>query len=477
MYSTKQADAASSIGLTARLVLLYLFSTLIILFCTNWFQFRALAHDLELEDNDFLADRLSSLRTIIACHPDTALMLKDQIPSNAPGQHLRYLIRAQDGQGRIVLESPGMSELRLTQFPPPLSPKEQIGHGARYQGANSRSYLLNSAWAEGFGDAHFRLVQIALDVTDEDALIGKYRFKMGMSVLIGLLLAGAFGYLITRKGLQPLKKMASKVAQISETDLHQRIRTGVWPRELDELTIALDAMLARLEESFARLSEFSANLAHELRTPINNLRGEAEVALSRARSEEEYRHIIESSIEEYERLSRMVGDILFLARPDQGLLPDQIEVRAEIETLAEYYRNLADEQQIVITIQGAGTVSAEPHLFQRALGNIISNALYYTPNGGHIGVTIEAAQDGWLEIRIKDDGIGIPAPDLPLIFDRFYRSPQARLRHSQGSGLGLAIVRSIMLLHGGSVAISSDLGQGTVVILRFPPQELLSTAC
>jgi len=238
------------------------------------------------------------------------------------------------------------------------------------------------------------------------------------------------------------------------------------------LTIALDAMLARLEESFARLTEFSANLAHELRTPINNLRGEAEVALSRARSEEEYRHIIESSIEEYERLSRMVGDILFLARPDQGLLLDRIEVRAEIETLAEYYRNVADEQQIAITIQGTGSVSAEPHLFQRAVGNIISNALYYTPSGGHIGVTIEAAQDGWLEIRIKDDGIGIPAPDLPLIFDRFYRSAQARLRHNQGSGLGLAIVRSIMLLHGGSVGISSDPGQGTVVTLRFPPQEL-----
>jgi two-component system heavy metal sensor histidine kinase CusS len=375
MYSTRQADAASSIALTTRLVLLYLICTLIILFCTSWFQFRALSDDLELEENDFLAERLSSLRTIIARDPDTALMLKEQIQSNTPGQHLRYLIRALDGEGRVVLESPGMSELRLTQFPPPLSPKEQIGHGARYLGADSRSYLLNSAWAEGFGDAHFRLVQIALDVTDEDALIEKYRFKMGMSVSIGLLLSGALGYLTTRRGLQPLQKMAIKVAQITETDLHQRIRTGVWPRELDQLTIALDAMLGRLEDSFTRLSEFSANLAHELRTPINNLRGEAEVALSRARSEEEYRHTIESSIEEYERLSRMMGDILFLARPDQRLLPDQIEVRAEIETLAEYYRNLADEQQIAITIQGTASVTADPHLFQRAVGRRLGCAI------------------------------------------------------------------------------------------------------
>jgi two-component system heavy metal sensor histidine kinase CusS len=472
MFLTKPTKAISSTAITTRLVGFYLVSTLLILFCTNWFQFQALSKDLEHEDNDFLAERLTSLRFVIARHPDTASVLKQHTPPSTPGQHLRYLIRVQDTAGRSIFESPGMSQLPLALFPQPLSPRDAVGYGIRHRGADRRHYLLNSAWAEGFGDPHYRLIQMALDVTDEIKLIKKYLLKMGMSVLVGLLLAGGLGYLITRKGLQPLKKMASKVTQISETDLHQRIRTGVWPRELDDLTIALDAMLARLEESFARLTEFSANLAHELRTPINNLRGEAEVALSRARSEEEYRHIIESSIEEYERLSRMVGDILFLARPDQGLLLDRIEVRAEIETLAEYYLNVADEQQIAITIQGTGSVSAEPHLFQRAVGNIISNALYYTPSGGHIWATIEAAQDGWLEISIKDDGIGIPAPDLPLIFDRFYRSAQARLRHNQGSGLGLAIVRSIMLLHGGSVGISSDPGQGTVVTLRFPPQEL-----
>jgi len=476
MCSMKPTKATSSSAITTRLVGFYLVSTLLILFCTNWFQFQALSKDLEHEDSDFLAERLTTLRSVIPRHPDTASVLKDQMPQNAHGEHLRYLIRVQDSAGRTILESPGMSQIPLELFPPPLPSRDIVGHGIKHQVPDSRHYLLNSAWAEGFGDPHFRLIQMALDVTDENGLITKYLFKMGMSVLVGLLLAGALGYLIARKGLQPLQNMADKVAQISETDLHQRIRTGVWPRELDELTIAIDAMLARLEESFARLTEFSANLAHELRTPINNLRGEAEVALSRARTEEEYRHIIESSIEEYERLSRMVGDILFLARPDQGLLPDRIEVRAEIETLAEYYRNLADEQQITITIQGTGSVSAEPHLFQRAVGNIISNALYYTTNGGHIRMSIAAAQGGWLEISIKDDGIGIPASDLPLIFDRFYRTPQARLRHNQGSGLGLAIVRSIMLLHGGSVTISSDPGQGTVVILRFPPPELQVTA-
>jgi len=474
MFSTNPTRSASSIAITTRLVAFYLVSTLLILFFTNWFQFRALSDDLEFEDNDFLVERLTSLRSLIARQPDTALALKDQIPSNDSGHHIRYLIRVQDAQGRTILESPGIANLPLTLFPPPVTATTKIGHGIRHRGSDKRIYLLNSAWADGFGDPHFRLVQLALDISDEEALMGKYQLKMGLSVLVGLFLAGGLGFFITRKGLQPLQKMAGTVAQITETDLHQRVGTEVWPRELDQLTIALDAMLGRLEESFASLTEFSANLAHELRTPINNLRGEAEVALSRSRSNEEYRRIIESSIEEYERLSRMVGDILFLARPDQDLLPHPIDARAEIETLAEYYRNLADEQQIAITIAGSGTLSVEPRLFQRAIGNVISNALHYTPSGGEIAVTIAAAQDGWLEIAVRDDGMGIAPADLPRIFDRFYRSPQARLHYNQGSGLGLAIVRSIMALHGGTVAISSAPGQGTVVTLRFPQREQLS---
>ena len=470
MSSMTPNKPRSSIGITTRLVAFYLVSTLVILFCTNWFQFQALSKDLEHEDNDFLAERLTTLRSVIARHPGTASALKDQIPSNAPGQHLRYLVRVQDARGRTLLESPGMSELPVTLFPPPLSAMQEVGHGSRHRGGDDRHYLLNSAWAEGFGDPQFRLVQLALDVTDEDTLIAKYHLKMVLSVLVGLVLAGALGYLLTRKGLKPLQRMATKVAQITEADLHQRVGSEVWPGELEQLTGAMDGMLARLEESFARLSEFSANLAHELRTPINNLRGEAEVALSRARSNEEYRRIIESSIEEYDRLSRMVGDILFLARPDQGLSPRQIEVQAELETLAEYYRTLADEQQISIAITGAGSVTVDPGLFQRAIGNVISNALHYTPNGGQIKVDIQS-QEGWLEIAVQDDGYGIDADDLPRIFDRFYRSPEARQRYNQGSGLGLAIVRSIMALHGGSVTISSEPGQGTVVTMRFPRPE------
>jgi len=471
MSLTKPIKTASSIAITTRLVLFYLISILFIMFCTNWFQFKALSEDLEFEDNDFLTERMTRLRAVIARNPDTPFALKDQIPANDSDRHIRYLVRVQDARGRTILESPGMSGLPVALFPPAVT-GDQLGRGAKYRGAGGEHYLLNSAWAEAFGDPHFRLVQIALDVEDEHALMVKYQLKMGASVLIGLLMAAVLGIVITRKGLQPLQEMAATVAQISETDLHQRIRMGVWPKELDQLTLALDGMLGRLEDSFARLSEFSANLAHELRTPINNLRGEAEVALSRPRSNDEYRHIIESSIEECERLSRMVGDILFLARPEQGFVPHLIDARAETETLAEYYRTLADEQQITIAIQGGGTVSVDPPLFQRAVGNLISNALHYTPTAGRITVTLTETRGGRIDLSVEDNGMGVDASELPRVFDRFYRSPQARLRHNQGSGLGLAIVRSIMTLHGGTVTIASETGRGTVATLSFPGPQL-----
>jgi len=462
---TKQPEAGASTSITARLVAFYLVSTLLILLCTNYFQFKALSKDLAYEDNDFVVERIQILREIVTRHPDA---LKDQIPSGNAGE-ARHLIRVQDEQGRTLLQSPGMSELGVELFPPAVTADGKIGRSTKHRTAGDKNYLLNAAWAERHGDSHYRLVQVALDITDEDELMSKYLIRTGTAVLIGVFLAAGLGVLITRRGLKPLQEMAGKVARITEAELHQRVRTANWPRELDQLTLALDGMLARLEESFARLSEFSANLAHELRTPINNLRGEAEVALSRARTEEEYRDIIESSIEEYERLSRMVGDILFLARPDQTHQPQQIDVRQEMETLVEYYQNVADEQQTVISIAGSGSVSVDPQLFQRAVGNIISNALHYTPNSGRIDINIRPAGDGGVEIAIEDSGMGIDPAELPRIFDRFFRSPQARLIHNQGSGLGLAIVRSIMTLHGGSVSVASNPGEGTTVRLLFPP--------
>ena len=466
MCSKNGTDPTTSIA--TRLTVLYTVSMLAILASVIGFLLHTMVADLEFEDYDFLMERITSIQELVARYPGEIEHLREHLLPQSPEQYVRYLVRIQDAAGTTLLESPVMHAIPATAFPPPSSSNQQPEAARKFRTADERFYLLHAAWATGAGDRNFRLVQVALDVTEEEALMDSYRLKMGIALLVGLCLAGGLGFIISRRELRPLRDMATQVGTITASDLHQRVGSRRWPQEFAPLTTALDTMLMQLETSFARLTEFSANLAHELRTPINNLRVEAEVVLSRARNADEYRQTIESSTEEYERLSRMIGDILFLARPEQGIAPQALDARVELERLAEYYRTLADDRGIDLTIDGNGTVSADPRLFQRAVGNLLANALQYTSTGGQVSISLQAGATGETSIVIQDNGQGIPADEIPLVFDRFYRSAQARQLHRDGSGLGLAIVRSIMELHGGSVTLTSQQGHGTTITLRFP---------
>ncbi len=234
-----------------------------------------------------------------------------------------------------------------------------------------------------------------------------------------------------------------------------------------------DQMLARLDQSFARLSQFSADLAHELRTPVNNLMGSAEVALSRERSPEEYREILESNIEECGRIARMIDELLFLARaenPKTEISCRVFQVEKEFEVITAFYNMLAADQQVSISYQANQvTLYADPSLLRRVLGNVISNALRYTHANDSISLSATTSADKSVIITITDTGEGIDEKLLPHIFDRFFRADKSRQHDKQGSGLGLAIVKSIMDLHGGQILISSQLQQGTQLKLIFPP--------
>jgi two-component system heavy metal sensor histidine kinase CusS len=229
-------------------------------------------------------------------------------------------------------------------------------------------------------------------------------------------------------------------------------------------------MLDRLEDSFTRLSQFSADLAHELRTPIGNMLGEAQVALTRERSSEEYRSIIESTAAECERLSGIIDNLLFLARAESA--EQQVERslfngRAALENVASFYQTAAEDRHVRIECSGEGQIFADPALFNRAVGNLIDNALRFTTDGGNIHVSI-GARGGGTEVSVRDTGSGIAPEHLPRVFDRFYRGDASR--SSAGTGLGLALVKSIVGLHEGSARLESELGHGTTVTLTFPNQ-------
>ena len=232
-------------------------------------------------------------------------------------------------------------------------------------------------------------------------------------------------------------------------------------------------MLERLEESFDRISRFTADIAHDLRTPVNNIRGEAEVALARSRTAEEYRDVLESSLEEAVRLSELIGDLLFLARADRPLTElrrENVNIGELLATVRDYYEASATGAGISLVLDN----EAEPpiaeldrSLMLRAVSNLVSNAIAHTPRGGTVRLTA-AHEAAAIRIEISDTGVGIPSEALPRVFDRFFRVDPSRSKTSGGTGLGLAIVQSILTLHSGSAEITSQLGCGTRVKLRMP---------
>lgn len=287
-----------------------------------------------------------------------------------------------------------------------------------------------------------------------------------------LLLVLALGpWLIARMALAPLRRFRSLAASIGERSLDQRISEGDLPADLADLAREFNAMLARIDKGYRRLQEFSADLAHELRTPIATLMGRHQVALSQQRTTAHLREVLEGDIEELERLSRVIGDMLFIAQAEHGrseLKLEAVDLEAEAARVADYLSVVAEERAVTVQVQGRAQTRAERLLVQRAITNLVSNAIRHARPRSTVEVRIASDRDG-TGLQVMNVGEAIPPEHLDRIFDRFYRVDASRTRMSGGTGLGLAIVRSIMEAHGGTVAASSDAAAGrTVFTLHFP---------
>lgn len=455
-------------SITARLTFWYALLSVVLIASTGSVLYWVLTDRLRQEDDQMLAGRIAEIRAILL-HPTDSAVFREEFQQETAmlsGAYTRVL----DSQGNIVVEAPTASAVfSRSKASDPFSQIPGNEQGADWLSNEGEMFrIMSSHVAVGSGFT----VQVAMSRAKEEEMIAAYRRTLWLTVSAALAIAVMVGYLIARRGLTPVSRLASIVTELSAAHLHRRIGNDVWPRELRPLAANFDQLLARLEESFARISRFSADIAHELRTPLHILRGEAEMALSKARSSEDYRMCIESSAEEYERLTRMVDALLFLARtehPDAQLDKKTLALDQEIAAVCAFYQAMADEQEITLITGGAGTVLADSGLLRRALGNLIVNALRHTPSGGRIAVAAGETLDREVEIVVSDTGDGIAPVDLPYVFDRFYRADSARLRQGTGTGLGLAIVQSIMQVHGGTVSLDSELGRGTAVTLKFPP--------
>jgi two-component system heavy metal sensor histidine kinase CusS len=313
------------------------------------------------------------------------------------------------------------------------------------------------------------LLAAALDVSKDEELLEGYRNKLFGVVLVTIVLSTLLGWGLVRRGLAPLREMSGQISQVHPDRLHARIARSHWPAELRVLALTFDELMARIARSFEQLSRFSSDLAHEFRSPINNLVAAASVTLGRARSPAEYQDTLEVVVEEGERLSRMVSSMLFLARADnakQQVRFQLVSAATEFGKLVDFFDIVAEEHGVALHTQGDMALAADPMLLRQALSNLVANALRHTERGGHITLRARAAGSA-VALEVIDDGCGIAARHLPLLFDRFYRVDAARSA-PDSTGLGLSVVRSIAELHGGSVSVSSTPGQGTTFTLLFP---------
>jgi two-component system heavy metal sensor histidine kinase CusS len=471
-------------SLAARMAAAFTLTLALILLAASSWVYWGLSARMMQEDRESLLRKLDTAMAVLQHHAANSDELRQEAYLKLPPDAPRNLfLRLRTASGAVLLQSPGFNPaLGVQEFDAPRANgtpqlrKVHLRHDLHF--LTAMLPLMARATPQAAPEA-MRL-EVALNRTAESRILADYRLRLAMVLLTAVLVAAAAGYAIAWRGLRPLRHMADAARDIGAQDLHRRLDTRQLPDELHILALAFNATLQRLEESFGRISQFSADIAHELRTPLSNLWGGLEVALGRPREPAQYREALESAVEECARLSQMIQALLFLAQteqPDAALHLERLDAAHALNALVEFYDAAAAEAGVRLRVQAAPGLAlrADRMLLQRAVANLIGNALAHTPRGGMVTLSAQpcvlahaAAPAAAVRIEVSDTGCGIAPEHLPHLFERFYRADPARSRKRGGLGLGLALVRNIVRLHGGEVGAASIQGQGARVWLDWP---------
>lgn len=378
-----------------------------------------------------------------------------------------------------MIVPPGRQELR----PPPHAGKLPLSPKAR---ENALRGLPTFETVEGLAPYPVRLVtmpvieagrvvnliQVGMSLEMSDTTLRRFLLTMAALFPISLLLAGGGGWILARRALRPVDRIAETARRISAEHLAARLEDTGAKDELSRLVQTLNEMLERLDASFHQIRQFSADASHELQTPLTILKGEIEVALRTLRTPNEYQGILTSALEEINRLTRLVEGLLLLARADAGVLRMDHKPVDLVQLIEEAYgqaKILADNRQITLLLKEMEplTVSGDYDRLRRVLLNLVDNGIKYTPAGGRVMLSLRG-EGQWASLRIADSGIGLSPEEQKNIFERFYRSAEARSRAEGGAGLGLCIARSIVEAHGGKIQVESAPGQGSTFTVLLP---------
>jgi two-component system heavy metal sensor histidine kinase CusS len=466
--------ARQSWSLAARLTVSYMISAFAMVVVASTLLYVGLVRNLEEEDDQFLRERVTVLQGLMEKREDSIKELRWEIETEPPRlQPTQLFVRILDSDSHVFLETPGMRSVLPADLFPEIASKVENSSVKDVQLSGNKTFRLLTIKVAARGNkASPGVIEAALDRTGDEELLAHYRSRLALVLAATVLLSGIVGYHIAHRGIRPIREIAATAGRIRSSTLDERLRSDGLPAELSTLAITFNGMMDRLEQSFERLSRFSADIAHELRTPLNNLRGEAEVALRKARSVDEYQEVLASSLEEYERLARIIDSLLFIARsedPEAQIVTEPVDLGKELEKTKDFYEPAAAEKGVHLVVEADRNISAsiDRTLLQRAVGNLVSNALTHTPPGGY--VKIRAILNGAsVRVEISDTGFGIAEQHLPHVFDRFYQVDSSRAKKDGHVGLGLAIVKAIATVHRGSVEISSRPGEGTQVAMTLP---------
>ncbi|QZP30199.1 heavy metal sensor histidine kinase [Pseudomonas sp. DR48] len=440
------------LSLSSRLALLFAACTAVVsLFAGVLFSRASEAHFVEL-DQQLLDGKLIGLRR--ALHDiqssESEIRLADELSRQAD---LSLRITGSDGK-RWYDSSTGLPEDLPHQ--PGLSTVSDEGTDYR---------VLNAPLYPDKPDSP--QLTLLLDITHHQHFLQRMQHLIWLTVGLSALATALLGAWAARSGLRPLRRMSAIASGVSAQSLNARLPEENMPSELTELAHSFNAMLGRLDDSFQRLSAFSADIAHELRTPLSNLLTHTQVTLTRPRALEDYREALHSNLEELQWMAQLVNDMLYLAKADHGLLTpnrEPLELAEEVDVLLEYFAPLAEDARVMLSREGSAHMEGDRSMLRRALSNLLDNALRCTPADGEIRVRIADQLNG-LSLTIENSGDGIDQALLPRLFDRFYRADPARQEgSSEHAGLGLAITQSIIRAHGGQIHCESDKGWTRFVI-------------
>jgi len=450
-------------SITRRLAVLFAAVVMVTLATVGSYLYRSLASQLEFRDDSELLGKVTQTRHLLE-----ELRSVQEIEKARDSFLNVVFVLARPG-GEVLIQNVRSPVTAPKMEPVPVDREPTVKDISDWHtSAGPGRAVIARGLIGGRGGEELEIL-LAREAGERVALLAEYRRDLVFACIMGALIASLLGWLTVRRGLAPVSLVAKKANEISSRRLDTRLNIDEAPAELRELTGAFNAMLDRLEDGVRRLSGFSADLAHDLRTPLNALMVKTQVGLARQRSADEYRALLESNVEEYERLSRLIESTLFLARADNAQLalrPEPLNVRSTLDKIAEYFSGVADDAGVTLAVSGEATMTADPTLVERAVSNLVSNGIRHTRGGCTLRITSIEREDS-VTIEVENPGVGIPAEQLDRVFDRYFRGDASRTESTGSAGLGLSIVRAIMSLHHGKARVASD-GGATRFTLIFP---------